>query len=735
MKRSLFLSLLLAPLVALAQAPALAPLDTTTLTLIPTTSAGWATITNVCTNAPLTVMATNVQIGALPLDAYGTINSNFQAVADWMAANGAVGGTVTNFYLDGVVAGLSSANEFSAAGQAEIMSWVTAAIASGAAITNLGGVVGGAGSNTVFTPGGTNVIAAIAAAVSGTNNTGAFIPQNNGSGSNLTISNTVTIVSTNPFYSIAAINLPALTTLSNYTTGWLFTDGGTTATNPGGYTTVTPFPPRGGNSGGPTFPATNFPVSFPVNTNTNGWITVTNATCTNTAGPYTLAVATNNLNIFTNACGFVFIGVQLCPNQNGPYYAATNWGGNAFTNQCGYVLYLKSMATNYYTQVASIAVTSGNNEGLFSPLSSAGVIFTNYTVPTNNGFVVVNCSNSRLNGHYSYAGCAENFIIGGLWLAFTNDTTPAIGSARVDPGVLTNKPWTGPIVVSQNIYSFSVFQYLTNITLASNVFDTNLNIPGTPGNSDLSYQYVTYNSVSNITVAYFYQQGGVYGSSAAFLFSSYYPYSWAFYGSNSWNFYEAPAATYNSSNESVTAVSGYTNYASVTNVTMVPPILTTNDNAGNTVVFTTTNVGGYYISTNGTMNYFGSQPGTNLAFVICPPTTNGPGRNTWYYAPPIVVPGPAPTSCPEYVSCVVGGRCKTLLNGLDLWRQANTVNTATRQQTSYLNIDTNGLATLVVCGQVVLQEDWTSSFWQPSEIPGSCELCNQRAYPLPSSFY
>ena len=104
------------------------------------------------------------------------MNYNWNWLATWLSTNAPWTG-YTNFTLGGVVNGQSGANDFSAQGATEIIS-----IVSGWAVTNTvgGGGGGGSGSNAV--------------------------PIYSGGATNLTVTNTFTLTSTTPYYTIIGYN-------------------------------------------------------------------------------------------------------------------------------------------------------------------------------------------------------------------------------------------------------------------------------------------------------------------------------------------------------------------------------------------------------------------------------------------------------------------------------------------------------------------------------------------------
>ena len=755
-------------------------LDTTTIYTTTNVTTSSITIPGVVTNGAATNTKTNsVTVGESLHQTQLDINGNWAWLNNWIATNPPPSG-LTNFWLNGVVIGLSAANTFSSAGSAAIGSIVSANAPTNSTLltlmTNIAATVGG--------PGGS----------AGTN----YLTITNGVGSNLTISNTFTLTSTNPFYpitSLGGISFPAPT---NCPDGWYSVDG-FHFTNDCGQSALILNPASSTNTAGPYFAAPG--IGAGVVTNANGMAMLTNGiagytnffpvTCTNSAGPFWFW--TNNL--YTNACGFVLSSNMtvttftnpyptICTNAGPPYFAATNLGTGLFTNACGFILTSTNPActnglppyllwtNNLYTNACGFVSVSNK---VFNPgcTNMAPPYYLNTNIAANaytNACGFINYSNAiYLPGCTNIAGpyildtnippVVNQYGTNFLSLIYTN----ACGFVMGGPTCPNN---SGPFYPSPQ-WGLGSFTNACGEVLKLAAMSTNYNwqvssiiVTNPTGNRSsvflpIDTAYLIYTN-STLTNQYSYIT------------------CWALYNSNAWWFYYALTNNVTIlplTNETITLTGSVGASPYVTNVTMIPPSNTwfaISNNAnwigygliGNPysqVMFTTTNTSWWYIGPNGAI--YGTPPGSyQFTYVIEAPATNPPpytptpGTNS----PPPPVPPPA--NCPPYISFTLNGVCKTLANGYGMWQAVDqarrmfndnpiqitvppptippTIGQKPALPPNRLEIHTDGSVSEIINNRCITSFGWSDTTqWISTEIQGECETCKTRSFYGSVTFY
>ena len=795
MKTILALLLVLAAFVAPAQ---FTNIDTSTVHVGTNTTTGTISIAAISTNAAYSTLKTNaVTVGDTLAQTQAKINANFAWLANWFATNPPPM-NATNYYLNGVVDGLLTDNNFSVAGAAAIL----AIVGEYGAITNI--VLTNmpppfVTNNLLFWP---------------TNSTGGggtasnAIPIYNGGGTNLTVTNTFTLTSTTPYYTIAMVNptnLPPVTPNDTNLCPYFPTDSSLARmTNTCGVDVTNLYPPTCTNAGPPFFLNTNFIP--PVLTNACGFIVFTNYTCTNTAGPYLLDT---NLGpyVYTNACGFIIYGYPAqCTNTGGAYYHVTT---NLLVNECGYTIIdlFPPVCTN------TVGPYGTNLTFPFPVLTNACgfIVLTNYTCTNSSDPYFANTNLGT--GVYTNACGFVIFATGPC----PNQNGPYFADPPLGPGVLTNAcgfqlyvntVTTGYVAVvssilatagsSTNVVGLGTYLPLdTAFLIFTNSFliATNYVLPlvtnstiVVTGAQNTGFNQSYYLRLDGVYIglsnpSYFDSMSYISTGPSAFAGPGYYwtlanPSGYySIFGTTVTGGYTtvnsstppAPTVTDGPQLISYTATNYYTNicfsiyatnawrFYSATNATFTPfPSETINIFGNSSEVFNVTNVptvpppSNTYTANKGQSVvfsntnvisyicsngvYYGFLPGGIITIIITPPQP--PGTNN----PPITTNtnNPPPT-CTGYICMNVGGVGKVLLSGKSMWTEAHNFNQRTGTQTSKLHIDNSGNATLIIFGAVTTTINWNdppNSVGWTTQIPSdSCDK-NPNHFPTQGSdFY
>ena len=711
-------------------------IDTTTVTISAVSNMAYISIPGVgITNLPyFMVNSNNIAIGDPARVAYAKINANFAYLMQVIATN-YLNLVNTNQPQYGVIAGSPLQNQFTSAGSNYIYNLLTNFMGSGGS----GGGLSYRFANTNWSPGiyvlnTTNIFF-------GTNGLyNAYLAQAFGAGNDLTITNTFTLVGTNYYLTLGGLNPPPFTTLTNTGGGWYPGGGGATNASYTNVGTVYPVPPIiCTNSSPPYYPYfTNGNII--ALTNGCGFVEYTNTgstnpplgpfgpTCTNTAGPYTLDYITNGVAVYTNACGQIYLGnTNLCPNINGPYFAATNYGVNALTNYCGNVLYVIPMVTNYFTVVSGIAITNAtNNLTLFNsaalPALSTGYQLFGAIVGDTNG-VYLNLVYTNMDNHYLNITNCPDTLGNGVYIADSSDVWGALH-------------WT-----NANTYTITRTRTQTGAGI-SLAFHLSLALKNP---ASVLVDYTTTNNASAIGwtestalngVSWLSGSTGFAGQVLPWMGSVF-----SYYKNNQWGFYVATnSITFNPATDTITT-SGRVFTNSFLTAPFLPSSLVWTDAVNDVITFTTTNIGGWYVDTNGVLNLFGGgaiNP-TNISIIITAPPAGPPAT------PPALPPAGYP--CQTYFSVTIGGVCKTLING---WSLESTVHTLNAQYggplggPNHWDIDTAGNVNITLLAGGTNQVcSWASTtatngwncYWSAVEPARECESCATRSMTPPVRFY
>ncbi|MDE2105637.1 MAG: hypothetical protein KGL39_50890, partial [Patescibacteria group bacterium] len=469
--------------------------------------------------------------------------------------------------------------------------------------------------------------------------------------------------------------------MTNATSGYYPTSSAlATFTNQYGFTIQNLIPPTGTNESGPFSYGSGF--SETIYTNSSLYMLLYGYTAVNFAGPY----AFDSLGNLTNSSGSIAFTLGLpgaCPNRNGPFYSAPQYGPTSFTNSCGFVLTL-TQGTNYIYAVNGISVN--DNPALYTNFDDAHLVFiaTNqkYSVTTdlNSAYVTMTggstpganqvYGNQGIGFGYSgYVGTtSNNFIV--TWVS--NKIPPPGGWWKL------YKDWT---VASGGV---SGTLLATGPTF------------GNPLDSTWNNSYVAVEGHYNITNTLTY---------------------WANYLSNQWSFYSATNVTFMPA--PIESVSVIGNVSNIFNVS-APAIPDTNTvytgDKGDQVTFTETNVGWWSIGPNGRI--FGSSPPAyQLSFIISQPTP--PGSYS------------VPNSCRSYLIAQISGVKKYMVQGLS-WMSTMSRLSQVNPTNNFISISSAGNATVYLLGNQVYYGAWSDSSAWSTNIPN--DACSYSPMGLPATF-
>jgi len=377
-----------------------------------------------------------------------------------------------------------------------------------------------------------------------------------------------------------------------------------------------------------------------------------------------------------------------CSNRNGMYYLASQFGSGALTNACGFIMYLNNTTSSTISNVLSITVTNGTNVTLYSMVGTTGLIYTNTTpAPPSNAYTVyvTGAGTSGANGTY------------------TTSNTNLLASIYQKSG---DTNWfMKQYYPSSGILSWYIFHY------------ADINVSYYLSNS---YPQSTYPNGKFPPIGSWFIGTGIGSAPAPVSTASGETNQWAVFETNAWNFYQGTGVTFTPTN--ITYPNGSSlfcvAYPSATNAYVI-----VSNSCGSTYLLTPTNSTGFTL-TNGSPNFTNTPSPTNLNISISSPATNSATSpsNTVSINP----------NCQVYVIFTINGVTKYLFDGIPKWDSAHSLNQKTGLKTSYLWIDKNGTATLVMSGFTSYTVPWESADWR---TPVPSDSCNSTLYTTETRLY
>jgi len=594
--------------------------NTTTPSTNAVTSKGVISIPGILTNAYATANMTNIILGDPLVTAFGKVNADLFFIYNWMLTNDFGGGSGTN----------------------------------------------------TFSGTDTNAVRIIS-----------------GSAYNLTVTNPLTLFNPTPYYSIACYDPTNLSVLTNYLKGYAYSNSSLTIlTNPGGYTLISEFPPTCTNAASPwTLDSTHY--AFPLYTNACGFLNLTNNSSTNFLDPYSFATnlvtatcgcSCATLNCYTNDNGFIVFSTGPCPNLNGPYYSAPQYGAGMMTNACGNIFDTSTIISNY-TVVLSIDVTNAPAQH-YTNLDAAYLIFIGQNkISSNTASILVSGVPDTICG----GGSVHCNNLNGTYKFSSDDSN--------------NQYWTNGFRILYYSRGASNF-WAWDCCVSPNSFAA----PLSPTNG-ASY------SINGGTVT-FYTGPNI---------------NWSLYQTNAWRFYSSPTVTFSPLPAETINITGlYGLDFSTTNAPVFP--------LNNTVYYANNGLSVIF-----NMGLVANPPTlTNVSIVIRPPS---PAPPTTSYPPSpgcghylIVTIG----TNTEYL--VNGYQLWETVHAINSGINDGSTITIPDNLQSYLKIDQNGTATLNIINQPPVTVPWmqggspaTSTMWWSPNIPS--DACLPYGNYLNSSFY